>query len=117
MNWRPKHVKFPIGYCLDTCHSYAAGYEINTEKGLKAFIAEADKVLGLENVPVFHANDSKGALGSHLDRHANIGEGYIGMRGSSESSTPARCGTRLSFLKRPSTTMVTTAAMSMPSGL
>lgn len=76
-----KHVKFPIGYCLDTCHSFAAGYEITTDKGLKSFIAEADELLGLENVPVFHANDSKGALGSHLDRHANIGEGYIGMEG------------------------------------
>jgi deoxyribonuclease-4 len=75
------HVKFPIGYCLDTCHSFAAGYEITTDKGLKAFIAEAEELLGLENVPVFHANDSKGALGSHLDRHANIGEGYIGIEG------------------------------------
>lgn len=76
-----KHLKFPIGYCLDTCHSFAAGYEINTAKGLKSFLDEADETLGLENVPVFHANDSKGALGSHLDRHANIGEGYIGIEG------------------------------------
>ncbi|MFN0105807.1 MAG: deoxyribonuclease IV [Bryobacteraceae bacterium] len=75
------HVKFPIGYCLDTCHSFAAGYEITTDKGLKAFVAEAEQTLGLENVPVFHANDSKGQLGSHLDRHANIGEGYIGIEG------------------------------------
>lgn len=74
-----KHVKFPIGYCLDTCHSYAAGYEITTPQGLKSFLHEADETLGLDNVPVFHANDSKGELGSHLDRHANIGEGYIGM--------------------------------------
>jgi deoxyribonuclease-4 len=73
------HVKFPIGYCLDTCHSYAAGYDITTEAGLKSFIGEADVTLGIENVPVFHANDSKGELGSHLDRHANIGEGYIGI--------------------------------------
>jgi deoxyribonuclease-4 len=74
-----KHVKFPIGYCLDTCHSYAAGYDITTAPGLKSFLHEADTALGLDNVPVFHANDSKGELGSHLDRHANIGEGYIGM--------------------------------------
>ena len=75
------HVPFPIGFCLDTCHSFAAGYEITTTQGLNAFIAEASDTLGLENVPVFHANDSKGALGSHLDRHANIGEGYIGIEG------------------------------------
>ena len=74
-----KKINFPIGYCLDTCHSYAAGYDITTAKGLAAFIKEAETTLGLENVPVFHANDSKGALGSHLDRHANIGEGYIGI--------------------------------------
>ena len=75
------HTSFPIGFCLDTCHSFAAGYEINTAKGLTTFLKEADAQLGLENVPVIHANDSKGALGSHLDRHANIGEGYIGMEG------------------------------------
>jgi deoxyribonuclease-4 len=75
------HVAFPIGYCLDTCHSYAAGYDITTDDGLRAFTGEADTLLGLENVPVIHTNDSKGALGSHLDRHANIGEGYIGLEG------------------------------------
>ena len=75
------HVRLPIGYCLDTCHSYAAGYDIATAPGLDAFLAEADTTLGLENVPVIHANDSKGALGSKLDRHANIGEGYIGREG------------------------------------
>lgn len=73
------HVAFPIGYCLDTCHSFAAGYEITTESGLDGFVGEVEATLGLENVPVFHANDSKGELGSHLDRHANIGEGYIGI--------------------------------------
>jgi deoxyribonuclease-4 len=76
-----KRVKLDIGYCLDTCHSFAAGYEITTDAGLKKFIGETEKNLGLENVPVIHANDSKGELGSHLDRHANIGEGYIGIEG------------------------------------
>jgi len=75
------HVPFPIGYCLDTCHSFAAGYDISTAPGLKSFLAEAEKHLGLENVPVIHTNDSKGALASHLDRHANIGEGHIGLEG------------------------------------
>ncbi len=74
-------VKLNIGYCLDTCHSFAAGYEITTDKGLRDFLKEADSTLGLDHVPVIHANDSKGALGSHLDRHANIGEGYIGIEG------------------------------------
>jgi deoxyribonuclease-4 len=74
-------VALRVGYCLDTCHSLAAGYPIHTAQGLRAFLREAEEVLGMENIPVIHANDSKGALGSHLDRHANIGEGYIGMEG------------------------------------
>lgn len=75
------NVGFPIGYCLDTCHSFAAGFAIDNAKGLASFLSEADDTLSLARVPVIHANDSKGALGSHLDRHANIGEGYIGMEG------------------------------------
>ncbi len=69
------------GYCLDTCHLLAAGFNVATARGLKATIAEAESTLGLENVRVIHANDSKGHLGSKLDRHANIGEGKIGLKG------------------------------------
>lgn len=69
---------FEIGYCLDTCHSFAAGYDLVSEAGLELFLEGADAILGLEHVPVIHANDSKGSLGSHLDRHANIGAGLIG---------------------------------------
>lgn len=71
-------VGFPIGYCLDTCHMLAAGYNLLTAEGLEATLGEADRYLGLSNVPVIHANDSKGGLGSHLDRHENIGKGQIG---------------------------------------
>jgi deoxyribonuclease-4 len=69
------------GYCLDTCHLLAAGFDIANVPGLKKTIDEADRVLGLDNVKVFHANDSKGVLGSRLDRHANIGDGNIGLEG------------------------------------
>lgn len=67
-----------IGFCLDTCHLLAAGFDITTEAGLKATLQHADQTLGLANIPVIHANDSKGALESHLDRHQNIGHGQIG---------------------------------------
>ncbi len=70
-----------IGFCIDTCHALAAGYDVASAAGLRKTVAEADRVLGLDNVPIFHANDSLGALGSHLDRHANIGEGAIGEEG------------------------------------
>lgn len=75
----PKLTGLPVGFCLDTCHLLASGYDITTEAGLNETMEEADRLLGLDNVRVIHANDSKGALGSHLDRHQNIGEGCIGL--------------------------------------
>lgn len=68
----------PVGYCLDTCHLLAAGFDISTAAGLRDTLRKADAILGLGNVPVIHANDSKTPLGSHVDRHAKIGQGTIG---------------------------------------
>ncbi|MBI3680114.1 MAG: deoxyribonuclease IV [Acidobacteria bacterium] len=68
----------PVGYCLDTCHLLAAGYDIATEEGLEATLEQAQRWLGLESIPVLHANDSKAPLGSHRDRHEHIGKGHIG---------------------------------------
>lgn len=76
-----KMTHLPVGFCLDTCHLLASGYDVSTAAGLKKTVAEAERLLGLENVRVIHANDSKGALGSHIDRHENIGQGYIGLDG------------------------------------
>lgn len=70
-----------VGVCLDTCHAYATGYNLRTTDGYAAFMAEVDRWLGLEAVKVWHFNDSKGALGSNLDRHVHIGEGEIGKEG------------------------------------
>lgn len=70
----------PIGYCLDTCHLLAAGYNIVTEAGLRRTIDQMSDFLGLGNVQLFHANDSKTPLGSRVDRHENIGEGKIGLK-------------------------------------
>lgn len=72
---------FPIGFCLDTCHLYASGFDVSTKKGLDATLASVGSILSLDLVPVIHTNDSKGDLGSRLDRHANIGEGKIGLDG------------------------------------
>lgn len=70
----------PIGFCLDTCHLFAAGYEITTADGLEATLSLAEKILGLDQIPVIHTNDSKTPLGSHRDRHEQIGMGHIGAR-------------------------------------
>jgi deoxyribonuclease-4 len=72
---------FPVGYCLDTCHLFVSGYNVATPEGLEDTVRQARQVLGLERVPVIHTNDSLGAFGSRLDRHANIGEGQIGLDG------------------------------------
>jgi deoxyribonuclease-4 len=65
--------------CIDTCHLFAAGYAIATEKEFKATMKELDKVVGLDRVKAFHVNDSKAKFGSRVDRHAHIGRGEIGL--------------------------------------
>ena len=72
---------FPIGFCIDTCHCLAAGYDVASEAGLSETIAALDELLGLDRVQVIHANDSRGGLGSRVDRHAHIGQGAIGEEG------------------------------------
>jgi len=70
-----------LAICLDTCHAYAAGYDVATREGMQAMLAEIDAEVGLERLAVMHANDSKMALGSTRDRHENIGDGHIGAEG------------------------------------
>src|SRR5260370_37333716 len=69
-----------VGACLDTAHLFAAGYDIKSETGLASTLELIDRVIGLERVPVFHANDSKIPLGGHVDRHEHIGKGKIGAQ-------------------------------------
>jgi deoxyribonuclease IV len=66
------------GVCFDTCHSYAAGYDIVTEDGYEKTFQQFDEDVGLNRLFAFHFNDSKGAQGSRLDRHDNIGKGRLG---------------------------------------
>jgi deoxyribonuclease-4 len=70
-----------VGYCFDTCHVFAAGYEIRTAEGYAETMDAFESVLGLENLKVFHFNDSKKELGSRRDRHDHIGAGEIGLDG------------------------------------
>jgi len=67
------------GICLDTCHLFAAGYDIRSRKGYEATMAECERTVGTKRVLAFHLNDAKKGLGSGLDRHQHIGQGEIGL--------------------------------------
>jgi deoxyribonuclease IV len=71
----------PIGVCFDTCHSFAAGYDIRTKKAWDLTLREFDKIIGLKYLHAMHVNDSKHDLGSRKDRHAPLGKGKIGLDG------------------------------------
>lgn len=72
--------KARVGVCLDTCHAFAAGYDLRTPAAFAATMAEFDRVVGLKYLRALHLNDSKAPLGSHRDLHANIGTGFLGLR-------------------------------------
>ena len=68
-----------VGICIDTAHLFASGWDIRSASGLERALDEIERVIGLERVRVIHANDSKTALGSRVDRHEHIGKGKIGL--------------------------------------
>jgi deoxyribonuclease-4 len=82
----------PAAACLDTAHLFAAGYDIKSETGLTSTIDVIETTIGLDRVPVFHANDSKIPLGGRVDRHENIGEGKIGAEAFHRILTHPRLG-------------------------
>lgn len=70
-----------VGVCFDTCHAYAAGYDLASPQGYNDTIERLDKVIGLERVKLIHLNDTRDKLGSRRDRHEHIGKGRIGREG------------------------------------
>ena len=70
-----------LGVCLDTCHLFAAGYELRTQEGLAETLDEFQSSIGMERLKLLHLNDCRGELGSHMDRHEHIGLGQIGENG------------------------------------
>jgi deoxyribonuclease-4 len=90
-----------IGFCIDTCHRLVSGHDVSTEAGVKTTVATLDRVLGLANIPVFHANDSKAPLGSHIDRHQHIGQGHIGDRGFRAMLTHPKLRSKAFILETP----------------
>jgi deoxyribonuclease-4 len=90
LGWRFEHVaelrsalpaaaRRRTGVCVDTCHVFAAGYDITTEEGYQRTMQELDDTVGLRNVHAFHLNDSQKPLGCRVDRHEHIGRGVMGL--------------------------------------
>jgi deoxyribonuclease IV len=90
LGWRFEHVaairaaipgtlRRRVGVCVDTCHVWAAGYDLGSPAGYERTIGELDEVIGLAHVRAFHLNDSQKGLGCRVDRHAHIGEGAMGL--------------------------------------
>ncbi|MBS3905362.1 MAG: deoxyribonuclease IV [Simkania sp.] len=71
--------KLPIGVCIDTCHIFAAGYDIRTKEAWDTVLKQFDHIVGLEHLYALHLNDSVKPLGSRVDRHAPLGQGEIGI--------------------------------------
>ena len=71
--------RIPLGVCIDTCHIFAAGYDIRTKESFAATLKEFDEIVGLSHLCAFHLNDSMKDLGSRVDRHAPLGKGKIGI--------------------------------------
>lgn len=72
--------KTRVGVCLDTCHTFAAGYDLRSPEAFKTTLKQFDETVGLKYLKALHINDSKAPFGSHRDLHANIGTGFLGLR-------------------------------------
>lgn len=90
-----------VGVCFDTCHVFAAGYELRTPTGYAETMTAFDDTVGLENLKVLHLNDSKHPLGSRKDRHAHIGEGKLGLDGFRNILTDPRLDGLPGILETP----------------
>ena len=92
-----------VGICVDTCHIFAAGYDIRTRDGWERTVDEIEEHVGVDKVGAFHLNDSKKPLGSRVDRHENIGEGQIGVEAFRHVVSDARFRRIPKLLETPKT--------------
>ena len=90
-----------LGVTLDTCHLFAAGFDLRSEDGYGSLVDRVRSTIGEANVRAFHLNDAKAPVGSHLDRHENIGRGEIGVEGFRRFVTDRRWAAVPGFLETP----------------
>jgi len=100
------HTQYPnaFGVCLDTCHIFAAGYDIRTPETYSETMAAFDQHIGLSRLKALHLNDALQPLGDHKDRHAAIGEGHIGLEGFRNVVTDPRLAALPMILETPKST-------------
>ena len=98
-----RHTAMPgrYGICMDTCHAFVAGYDLSTQEGYAATMDELDREVSIDALKFMHLNDSKGAVGSHLDRHDHIGQGLIGLAGFSRIVNDVRLADVAMVLETP----------------
>ncbi|PZR57492.1 MAG: deoxyribonuclease IV [Candidatus Meridianibacter frigidus] len=97
-----KSVDHPqLGVCIDTAHAWAAGYEINSQRGVDAFLYEAAEQIGLDRIHLFHFNDTQVPLGGNRDRHWHIGEGNIGFAGFRALAARSELASKAAILETP----------------
>jgi deoxyribonuclease-4 len=89
------------GLCLDTAHTFGAGYPIDTDSGLEDTLAEWDKVLGFGRLELFHFNDSGAGLGSHRDIHEHLGRGLIGLESLRKLANDPRFAGKAGVIETP----------------
>lgn len=90
-----------LGVCLDTAHAWAAGYEINSQAGVDAFLEQADRHIGMDRIKMFHFNDTEIPLGGNRDRHWHIGEGLIGFEGFRALLSRPELSDKMAILETP----------------
>lgn len=90
-----------LGVCLDTAHAWAAGYEINSQRGVNEFLDRAEAEIGLDRIHMFHFNDTEVPLGGNRDRHHHIGEGNIGFEGFRALAARPELADKTAILETP----------------
>jgi deoxyribonuclease-4 len=95
----PARLRRRVGVCLDSCHVFAAGYDLTSARGYDRTFAELDDAVGLEHLEAFHLNDSKKGLGCRVDRHEHIGDGALGLEPFRRLVNDARFADHPAFLE------------------
>ncbi len=90
-----------LGVCFDTCHVFASGYDIRSADAYEDTMAQFDGIIGLDRLKFFHFNDSKFELGKRKDRHAHIGEGFIGLEGFANFVNDSRWENHVAHMETP----------------